>query len=264
MNAHQMVSQKKYPHHVAIIMDGNGRWASQRGLPRSEGHRMGLQSVRQLVEYLKKTQVKILTLYAFSTENWNRSELEINFLMGLVKTYISQDLEKLHNADVRIKIIGKEDGLAADIVKFMKKAEDTTAQNKSLTLQIAFNYGTWQEVTAMAKSLVAQAEQGQLSSNEITEETIRQNLMTADIPDPDLIIRTSGEHRLSNFMLLQSAYAELVFQPVLWPDYSTDDFEAAIDEYLSRHRRFGHADDSDNQKSNQQEDEPTPTIEAIG
>ncbi len=141
-------------------MDGNGRWASQRGLPRSEGHRVGVQSVRQLVEYLKNTQVKTLTLYAFSTENWNRSELEINFLMGLVKTYISQDLEKLHKADVRIKIIGQEEGLAADIVKLMKKAEDTTAQNKSLTLQIAFNYGTWQEVTAMAKNLVAQAEQG--------------------------------------------------------------------------------------------------------
>ncbi len=264
MKTPQMTSQKKYPHHVAIIMDGNGRWASQRGLPRSEGHRVGVQSVRQLVEYLKNTQVKTLTLYAFSTENWNRSELEINFLMGLVKTYISQDLEKLHKADVRIKIIGQEEGLAADIVKLMKKAEDTTAQNKSLTLQIAFNYGTWQEVTAMAKNLVAQAEQGVLSSGDISEETIRQNLMTADIPDPDLIIRTSGEHRLSNFMLLQSAYAELVFQPVLWPDYSADDFEAAIDEFLSRNRRFGHADEFDGQQTAQEEDDPAPTIEATG
>ncbi|MGC6471762.1 MAG: polyprenyl diphosphate synthase [Parvibaculales bacterium] len=236
-----LVSKTGSPDHVAIIMDGNGRWAEARGLPRSEGHRKGVDAVRNLVEYLVGTNLKTLTLYAFSTENWQRPAGEINFLMGLLKRYISQDLEKLHKQNVKILVAGSTAGLSEDILKLIAKAHETTKDNDALTLQVAFNYGSWDEITSMVRTLVGKAQSGEISKDEVDAGLIRSHLMTADVPDPDLIIRTSGEFRLSNFMLMQSAYAELVFQQVLWPDYTTRDYDSAVQDFRMRDRRFGKA-----------------------
>ena len=241
----QLVKDGVTPAHVAIIMDGNGRWAEARGLPRSEGHRNGVKAVRNLVEHLVKTDLKILTLYAFSTENWQRPDGEVNFLMGLLKRYISQDLEKLHKQNVKIHVAGSTIGLSQDIIELITKAQETTKNNDALTLQVAFNYGSWDEITTMVKALVEKAQAGEVAAADIDAELIRSHLMTADIPDPDLIIRTSGEYRLSNFMLMQSAYAELVFQPVLWPDFSAQHYDAALQDFKQRDRRFGKAEELD-------------------
>ena len=227
------------PKHVAIIMDGNGRWAEKRGLPRQEGHRKGVDAVRHLVEELKETDLKILTLYAFSTENWQRPKDEVSFLMGMLKRYISKDLEKLHKENVRILFVGSVEGLSPDLADLIAKAQETTKNNNAMTLQITFNYGSWDEITEMVKGVVAKAQAGSLTSADVTQELIRSHLMTANISDPDIVIRTSGEYRMSNFMLLQSAYSELVFQSVLWPDYTIQDYQQALAEYETRDRRFG-------------------------
>ena len=237
----QSESTSASPDHVAIIMDGNGRWAEARGLPRSEGHRKGVDAVRNLVEHLVETDLKTLTLYAFSTENWQRPEGEVNFLMGLLKRYISQDLEKLHKQNVKILVAGSTTGLPKDIQSLIAKAQETTKDNDALTLQVAFNYGSWDEIISMVRVLVEKAQSGEISKADVDAGLIRNHLMTANVSDPDLIIRTSGEYRLSNFMLMQSAYAELVFQQVLWPDYTPRDYEAAVQDFISRDRRFGKA-----------------------
>ena len=227
------------PAHVAIIMDGNGRWAKERGLPRVMGHRRGVETVRETVRIAAETGVQVLTLFAFSSENWSRPESEINDLLGLMKLFIRKDLAELKKANMRIKIIGNRDGLQIDILSQLTEAEKATASNTGMLLCIAFNYGARDEITRAVKKLAADVERGLLSASSITSEMIEANLDTADIPDPDLIIRTSGEERLSNFLLWQAAYAEFVFIPEYWPDFGQQQFLEALNEYARRERRFG-------------------------
>jgi undecaprenyl diphosphate synthase len=227
------------PEHVAIIMDGNGRWAKQRGLPRTMGHRKGVDAVRETVRAAGDIGVKYLTLFAFSSENWRRPETEVSDLLGLLKAFIRRDLAELHKQNVRVKIIGDRHGLQNDILDLLIDAEETTKANTALTLIIAFNYGSRDEIARAMTSLARDVEQGRLRSQDITPALINARLDTAGIPDPDLIIRTSGEERLSNFLLWQAAYSEFIFIPDYWPDFSRETFHAALETYASRNRRFG-------------------------
>jgi undecaprenyl diphosphate synthase len=227
------------PRHVAIIMDGNGRWAKQRGLPRFEGHRRGVEAVRRSVRSAIELGVSYLTIYSFSTENWTRPPSEISELMGLLKRFIRNDLAELHRQNVRVRIIGTKDGLARDIVDLLEEAEKLTAGNTRLTLVIAFNYGARQELTDALQSAAKAVARGELRPEDVTADSIASRLMTADMPEPDLMIRTSGEQRLSNFLLWQLAYAEFVFLPVLWPDFDINHFREAIEVFQGRQRRFG-------------------------
>jgi undecaprenyl diphosphate synthase len=227
------------PRHVAIIMDGNGRWAQARGLPRYEGHRRGVEAVRRAVRAASDIGVSYLTIYSFSTENWSRPPDEVSLLMGLLKRFIRNDLAELHGNDVRVRVIGSRDGLPADIAALLTEAEELTHNNRGLTLVVAFNYGGRQEIVEAARRLAAMAAAGVLDPRAISVENFTRSLSTCDIPDPDLIIRTSGEQRLSNFLLWQAAYAEFVFLPLHWPDFDRAAFEAAIDEYYTRERRYG-------------------------
>ena len=227
------------PAHVAIIMDGNGRWAAARGLPRLEGHRRGVEALRRTVRNAIDLGIRFLTVYSFSSENWRRPPQEVSDLMGLLKRFIRNDLADLHRNNVRVRVIGSRQGLAAEIDSLLDEAEHLTLANTGLTLVIAFNYGGRQEVVAAAVRLVRDVAAGRLPPSAITEEAIAARLDTLGIPDPDLVIRTSGEKRLSNFLLWQAAYAELVFTPVLWPDFDRAALEAALAEYRSRDRRYG-------------------------
>lgn len=227
------------PTHVAIIMDGNGRWAKERGLPRVMGHRRGVEAVRETVRVAAEAGVQVLTLFAFSSENWSRPESEINDLLGLMKLFIRKDLADLKKGNLRIKIIGNRDGLRADILNQLIEAERATVTNSGMLLCIAFNYGARDEMTRAVRKLAADVERGLLTAGSITSEMIEANLDTADIPDPDLIIRTSGEERLSNFLLWQAAYAEFIFISDYWPDFGRQQFTAALNEYARRERRFG-------------------------
>ena len=229
------------PRHVAIIMDGNGRWASARGLPRFEGHRRGVEAVRRAVRAAKEIGVDYLTIYSFSTENWSRPPDEVSLLMGLLKRYIRNDLAELHANDVRVKVIGARDDLAQDISGLLQEAEELTRDNHGLTLVVAFNYGGRAEIVAAARRLAVAAAAGALRPEAIDERAFEAALATSDIPDPDLIIRTSGEQRLSNFLLWQAAYAEFVFLPIHWPDFDKAAFVTALDLYAKRERRFGAA-----------------------
>jgi undecaprenyl diphosphate synthase len=232
------------PRHVGIIMDGNGRWAQSRGLPRFEGHRRGVEAVRRAVRAAEEFGVRYLTIYSFSTENWARPPDEVAVLMGLLKRFIRNDLAELHGNDVRVRVIGSREGLANDIRVLLTEAEELTQHNRGLTLVVAFNYGGRQEIAAAARRLAREAAQGSLSPDAIDEAMFEANLETADIPDPDLIIRTSGEQRLSNFLLWQAAYAEFVFLPIHWPDFDKSAFQTALDLYATRERRFGAAPQS--------------------
>jgi undecaprenyl diphosphate synthase len=227
------------PRHVAIIMDGNGRWAQARGLPRYEGHRRGVEAVRRAVRAAIEIGVGYLTIYSFSTENWTRPPDEVSLLMGLLKRFIRNDLAELHANDVRVRVIGGREGLPADISALLTEAEELTHNNRGLTLVVAFNYGGRQEIVDAARRLAAMAAAGVLDPKTIGVDYFARSLSTCDIPDPDLIIRTSGEQRLSNFLLWQAAYAEFVFLPMHWPDFDRSAFEAAIDEYYTRDRRYG-------------------------
>ncbi len=227
------------PAHVAIIMDGNGRWASQRGLPRTEGHRRGLEAVRRAVKIAGGRGIKFLTLFSFSSENWSRPPEEVTFLMGLLKMFIRSDLATLHGQNVRIRIIGARAGLPPDILGLLDEAEHSTQGNTGLTLVVAFNYGARQEMLEAIRSIAAQARDGLLAPDAIDEPLVSQALLTQGIPDPDLLLRTSGEQRLSNFLLWQCAYTEFVFLPVLWPDFDAEHFDAALAEFGGRQRRFG-------------------------
>jgi undecaprenyl diphosphate synthase len=220
-------------------MDGNGRWAKQRGLPRTMGHRKGVDAVRETVRAAGDIGVKYLTLFAFSSENWRRPETEVSDLLGLLKAFIRRDLAELHKQNVRVKIIGDRHGLQNDILDLLIDAEETTKANTALTLIIAFNYGSRDEIARAMTSLARDVEQGRLRSQDITPALINARLDTAGIPDPDLIIRTSGEERLSNFLLWQAAYSEFIFIPDYWPDFSRETFHAALETYASRNRRFG-------------------------
>ena len=227
------------PEHVAIIMDGNGRWAKKRGLPRTMGHRKGVESVRDIVRAAGDVHVKYLQLFAFSSENWRRPESEITDLMGLLRTFIRRDLADLHRENVRIRIIGDRENLRGDLLPLLLEAEETTRANTALTLVIAFNYGSRDEIARVAARLAADVAAGRMRPEDIDAEAINARLDTAGIPDPDLIIRTSGEERLSNFLLWQAAYSELMFVPEYWPDFNRDLFFKALEKYAARDRRFG-------------------------
>lgn len=229
----------KLPRHVAIIMDGNGRWAKARHLPRKAGHRQGVEKVREIVRVAGEMGIGYLTLYGFSSENWRRPAEEVSDLMGLLRQFVRRDLAELHQNGVHVKIIGERDHLAPDIVALIDEAELLTRDNDKLHLIIAFNYGAQNEIAHAVQRLAEKVRAGELSPDAITPALIQAHLDTAGIPDPDLVIRTSGEKRLSNFLLWQSAYAELIFTDVLWPDFSKAALEAAIREYSARERRFG-------------------------
>lgn len=225
-----MTETTQHARHVAIIMDGNGRWAKRKHLPRAMGHRKGVEAVRELVRGLKDTSIECLTIYAFSSENWNRPEDEIDDLMDLMRKFIKSDLPEFIANDVRLKIIGDWQSLAPDIVKMLEDALAKTAQG-SRTLAVALNYG--------ARSEIAQAAARAAANGEVTERSIAANLYTADLPPLDLLIRTSGEVRLSNFLLWQSAYAEMIFTEVLWPDFTLKHLQDALVQFAGRERRFG-------------------------
>lgn len=227
------------PRHVAIIMDGNGRWAAKRHLPRKLGHKAGVEAVRKIVRDAGELGVEYLTLYGFSSENWKRPPEEVGDLMELLRYFIRKDLAELHQNGVNIRIIGDREGLEPDILKMIDEAQELTAGNSRLKLIIAFNYGGQSEITNAVRRLAEKAKRGDLDPASITPETVEAHLDTAGVPSPDLVIRTSGEKRLSNFLIWQSAYAELVFTDVFWPDFSRKDLEAAFREYQSRERRFG-------------------------
>jgi len=227
------------PRHVAIIMDGNGRWASKHGLKRSAGHKQGAEAVREAIKGAADAGVSYLTLYAFSSENWNRPEAEVSDLMGLLKLYLSQEIKQLDKEGVKLRVIGNRSRLSADISRMIDKAEAKTAKNKRLTLVIALSYGSREEITEAVKSISTRIRDGALQPEDISEAMIDNALFTYDIPDPDLIIRTSGEQRLSNFLLWQCAYSEFLFIDTLWPDFKKEDFAAAVAEYTDRDRRYG-------------------------
>jgi undecaprenyl diphosphate synthase len=227
------------PRHVAIIMDGNGRWAAARGLPRLEGHRRGVEALRRAVRSAHELGVRHLTLYSFSAENWSRPAQEVADLMNLLRAFIRRDLSELHRGDVRIRVIGERRGLPEDIGALLEEAEALTRGNGGLTLVVAFNYGGRQEIVSAVRRIAEAARDGRLDPAAIDAGVVADHLDTADIPDPDLVIRTSGELRISNFLLWQSAYAEFVFLSVHWPDFDHAAFEEAIASFQSRQRRFG-------------------------
>lgn len=227
------------PAHVAIIMDGNGRWAKARGLPRVAGHRAGVEALRIAVRAAGEMGVSWLTVYAFSSENWSRPKDEVSDLMGLLKLFIRRDLAELHRNGVRVKMIGERDSLERDIKVLLEEAETLTAANTNLTLVVAFNYGGRDEIVRAARKLAQQAARGALDPASITAATFESCLDTAGMPDPDLIIRTSGEMRLSNFLPWQSAYSEFVFLPCYWPDFTRNHLAEALQTFGARERRFG-------------------------
>ncbi len=225
--------------HVAIIMDGNGRWAKQRGMPRVLGHRAGVNALKRTVEGAQSQNVGVLTVFGFSTENWRRPAHEVSELMSLLKAYVESDLERLAKAGVRVRIIGRRTGLSADIAEVIERAERRTEANTEFTLQVAFNYGGQADIADAARAFAEKVARGEAKPSDLTEETFEQFLSTAAAPPPDLIVRTSGERRISNFLLWDCAYAELVFQDVLWPDYGPEALAAAIADYRRRDRRYG-------------------------
>jgi undecaprenyl diphosphate synthase len=227
------------PRHVAIIMDGNGRWAKAHHLPRAMGHRRGVEAMRAVTRAAKELGVEYLTLYSFSSENWSRPADEVNDLMGLLRHFVKNDIAELKANDVRVTIIGEREGLPRDIADLIDEAEAETCHNGALKLQIAFNYGGQDEIVTAARLLAHEVAAGRLKPEAITKELFARYLHTAGIPDPDLVIRTSGEQRISNFLIWQCAYAEFVFVPALWPDFAKSDLDRAIAEYRRRERRFG-------------------------
>lgn len=234
-----MTKEENSLEHIAIIMDGNGRWATKRGLPRSMGHKKGAEVVKEIVRAAGEAGVKYLTLYAFSTENWNRSQEEVDTLMGLLRQYLKSDLQELQENNVRIKFIGESEMLDADIVSAMRKLEVDTAQNDGLTLCIALSYGSRQEIISAVKKTAALVKKGDISVDDIDIKMFSDMLYTKSIPDPDLLIRTSGEQRISNYLLWQIAYTELYFTKTLWPDFNKDELVAIIKDYKTRERRYG-------------------------
>lgn len=227
------------PRHVALIMDGNGRWATARGLPRTEGHRHGLEALRRTIRHAAKTGIRFLTIYSFSSENWSRPQPEVSFLMGLLRRFVQRDLTEIHNANVRIKVIGDRLTLEPGIRALLVEAEELTKNNTGMTLVVAFNYGSRDEITRSVRQLAEEVASGRLAPEDIDEKAIASRLDTAGIPDPDLIIRTSGELRLSNFLMWQAAYSEFHFSPVHWPDFDEAAFDQALSDFMGRERRFG-------------------------
>ncbi len=241
MNQHQQSASwdKPVPKHIAIIMDGNGRWAQSHGLPRAAGHRKGVEAVRRTVRAAIELGVPYLTLFSFSSENWARPASEIDDLMGLVRGYVRRDLTDLHEHGVRLRMIGEREGIEPDLLAMIDEGVTLTQNNTALNLIIAFNYGSRAEIAKAARTLAQQAVEGRIAPADITPERISEALDTQGLPDPDLLIRTSGELRLSNFLLWQSAYTEFVFLEAYWPDFGRELLEQAIAEFRNRNRRFG-------------------------
>jgi undecaprenyl diphosphate synthase len=233
------VSPGSLPRHVAIIMDGNGRWARARGLPRIAGHRRGAEAARRTVAAAADLGIRYLTLFGFSSENWKRPLGEVDDLMGLLRHYLRGEIAQLHGNGVRLRVIGDKRRFAPDIAGMIDNAERLTEANTGVNLTIALSYGGRAEITAALCAIAAEVQAGRLALQDIDEELIGRYLFTADLPDPDLLIRTSGEQRISNFLLWQCAYAELVFTPTLWPDFGREDLEQAIADYGARERRYG-------------------------
>ncbi|MBR5232466.1 MAG: isoprenyl transferase [Clostridia bacterium] len=234
-----MTDVRKLPRHVAIIMDGNGRWAKAHALKVAMGHRKGVEALRGIIRESSDIGIEALTLYAFSTENWRRSEAEVSALMALLLEYFSSEIDELDEKNVRIRILGDKQGLPAPQREAIEKAEERTKENGGLKLNIAINYGARAEILSAVRTLAQKAKEGEILPEDITEADFSAALYTRDLPDVDLLIRTSGEMRLSNFLLYQCAYAEMVFPKVLWPDFTVADYHAALDSFGARDRRFG-------------------------
>ena len=230
---------RKIPVNLGIIMDGNGRWAKKRGLPRTAGHVTGAQVFRNITKYCEKCGVRYLTVYAFSTENWRRPPDEVESIMNLLRQYLKESLADFQQENIVVRFIGNRDELAQDIRDLIVEAEESTAHKTGMTLNIALNYGGQQEIAAAARTLAARVADGELQPSDIDEKMLGQALYTEDQPPVDLILRPSGEYRLSNFLIWQSAYAEFVFMDVLWPDFKEEDLDRAFEEYARRDRRFG-------------------------
>lgn len=225
--------------HLAVIMDGNGRWANSRMLPRAAGHKKGAETARNLINSAKDAGIKYLTLYAFSSENWGRPAEEVNDLMNLLRFYLDKEIGNLHDSGIKIRIIGDLEKLSDDIRQKISKAEKLTENNSDLNLNIALSYGSRHEIVSAAKKLAEDIAAGKIKDEDVNEKSFQGYLYTAGIPDPDLLIRTGGDQRISNFLLWQSAYTEFYFTPVLWPDFSEKELAAAIEEFYKRERRFG-------------------------
>ena len=227
------------PRHVAIIMDGNGRWAAQRGQPRSWGHRQGVEALRRAVKAAAEFGIEILTLYSFSSENWSRPEFEVRFLLELLRRFVRTDVAELHKNNVRIMMIGGREGLDPGILSMINDAEALTRENTAMKIVIAFNYGSRQEITRAVQAIARKVAERKIAPDDITPAVISNHLDTGGLPDPDLLIRTGGEQRLSNYLLWQCAYTEFVFLPEYWPEFDATLLRRAIDQYRSRDRRFG-------------------------
>ncbi len=225
--------------HIAIIMDGNGRWAAQRGLPRTAGHNRGVEALRRTVKAASELGVEVLTVYSFSTENWSRPKAEVSFLLQLFRRFVSQDVAELHSTGVRIRMIGIREGLDKSIIKLIEDAERLTAENTGMTLVVAFNYGGRQELLGAVQNLAVEVAAGRLKPDDISIHMVASHLDTAEWPDPDLLIRTGGEERISNFLLWQCAYTEFVFIDEYWPDFDSQLLDRAIADFRGRERRFG-------------------------
>ena len=238
-----MLDMEHIPAHVAVIMDGNGRWADKRGLPKMAGHNAGMKAMKEIVKSASTIGVKHLTVYAFSTENWKRSTAEVSGIFKLIVVYVDKELKELNDNNVKVKVLGDFSMLPKESVDRLNKALDTTKNNTCLQFNIALNYGGRDEIKRSVRRIADEVKAGRMEPSSIEEETISKYLWTgeefADVPDPDVIIRTSGELRLSNFLLWQGAYSELIFQNILWPDFSPAEFEKALEEYQGRKRRFG-------------------------
>ncbi|PZD78737.1 isoprenyl transferase [Mesonia sp. K7] len=239
MDLKNQINKDKLPQHIAIIMDGNGRWAKKQGLIRTKGHEQGENSVRETVEICREIGIKNLTLFAFSTENWNRPKYEVNTLMRLLVKSLKKEIESFQKNDIRLNAIGNLDLLPEKPKKELLEAIKDTKDNKHMTLTVALSYGSREEIVSAVRKIVEKTTSGELNGSKITEQTIDEHLYTSDIPDVDLLIRTSGEERISNFLLWQIAYAELYFTEVLWPDFTKEDLLKAVINYQNRERRFG-------------------------
>ena len=232
-------TKRRLPEHIGIIMDGNGRWAKKRGLPRSAGHKAGAETFRKITKYCSKIEIKYLTVYTFSTENWKRPNDEISFLMKLFEQYLNEALRDFQQENIKVRFLGDKSGFSQNLQRLIDEVETASKDKTGMVLNIAMNYGSRNEIVKAVKEIAFDAKFENVDVEKINEETISNRLYTANQPDPDLIIRPSGEFRLSNFLLWQSAYSELIFLNVLWPDFSENDLEHAIDEYSARNRRFG-------------------------
>ncbi len=240
-----MEEMSKIPEHVAIILDGNGRWAKAKGMPRNYGHMQGAKAVEDILVVARDMGIKYLTVYAFSTENWNRPETEVAALMKILRQYLKTSIKKSMKNNVRCQVIGERSRLSEDIREAIEELETATAGNTGLTFTIAINYGSRDEIVRAVRTIAADCKEGNLSPEDITEEMISQKLDTGNIPDPDLLIRTCGEQRLSNFLLWQCAYTEFYYTDIAWPDFDKEELQKAIDAYAGRNRKFGGLKDTE-------------------